>query len=142
MIELRKAKERLRWVRYNQLRQSDQEEEIQLKVRIRELCRKEELFCNQRSRIKWLTKGYRNFTFFHQIEASRRSQNRITCIQGSGGWWITNEHDIVKEIWDHYGTTFTSNRPKPDNVILEYVPNQVNEVMNSDLSRDVMEEEV
>lgn len=99
----------------------NQEEEIHLKNQISELWKREELYWKQKSRVKWLTRGDQNTTFFHVTTNSRRRRNMFTQLKGSKGVWITNERGIMEEIRGHYERAFTYEKPELNSEVLKCV---------------------
>jgi len=49
------------------------------------LCKQEEIFWRQKSRIQWLKEGERNTRFFHKSTMANRAHNRISMIKDEGG---------------------------------------------------------
>lgn len=64
------------------------EEELELKWKLCEAYREEELFWKQKSRTIWLREGDRNTKFFHARTKLRRARNRITKLLDSMGNWV------------------------------------------------------
>lgn len=58
------------------------------------------------------------------------------------GAWIVNNCGIKKAICEHFDKAFQSDKPEPENGILECVPCQITYEMNEDLCRTVTIEEV
>ncbi|KAJ6764100.1 hypothetical protein OIU74_023055 [Salix koriyanagi] len=67
-----------------------------------QLCRDEESFFRQRSRIQWLKLGDRNTSFFHKSLLHRQSRNRINSIINEEGDIITNPKEMGEYIVDYY----------------------------------------
>lgn len=130
----------------NQHNQNCDEEKV-LKNRIAVLWRNEEIYWKQRSRVKWLNQGDRNSKFFHQSTLDRRRRNKILKIRDEGGQWIEEESGIISEIHTFFSTLFSSDRPagrEPTGceAILNCLPNDVTEDMNTLLTKEVTESEV
>lgn len=71
------------------------EEELELKWKLCEAYREEELFWWQKSRAIWLREGDRNTKFFHARTKQRIAHNRITKLLDSFGNWVETEDGIV-----------------------------------------------
>jgi hypothetical protein len=108
--------------------------EIKTSERLVELFHREEIMWRQRSRIEWLSAGYKNTKFFHQRASMRRRKNLIktlTCADGR----ITEEKRGDAE----YGLQFlqnlyTSEGGQNTNEVLDHVPRKANTEMNAILT--------
>eukprot|EP00253_Pinus_taeda_P009399 PITA_09399 len=49
------------------------------------LCKQEEIFWKQKSRVQWLKEGERNTKFFHRFTIANRTHNRISLIKDKDG---------------------------------------------------------
>eukprot|EP00253_Pinus_taeda_P019280 PITA_19280 len=49
------------------------------------LCKQEEIFWRQKSRVQWLKEGERNTKFFHRATMANRTHNRISSIKNEEG---------------------------------------------------------
>ncbi|KAJ6418664.1 hypothetical protein OIU84_001935 [Salix udensis] len=54
-----------------------------------QLCKDEESYFKQKSRIQWLTLGDRNTSFFHRSVEHRRMRNRVNSLEDDKGNVIT-----------------------------------------------------
>ena len=70
------------------------EEELELKFKLCEAYREEELFWKQKSRAIWLREGDRNTKFFYAKTKQRRARNRITKLLDSLGNWVETEDGL------------------------------------------------
>nr|XP_025703912.1 uncharacterized protein LOC112805796 [Arachis hypogaea] len=112
------------------------------KQRIRELWRQEEKYWAQRARVKWLKWGDRNTAFFHASTIQRRDRNRIDRLRDAEGRWVQEQEEILRLIEDYYSKLFTSSgQPNLEECIKE-VPKRVTEEMNTDLLKEVTEDEI
>lgn len=58
------------------------------------LCKQEEMFWRQKSRVKWLKEGERNKRFFHISTMEKMSYNRISMIKDSKVQLLNTHKDI------------------------------------------------
>jgi len=68
------------------------------------LCKQEEIFWKQKSRVLWLKEGERNTKFFHRSTIANRTHNRIFSIKEENGQ-IHQAHEeievvLIKHFWD------------------------------------------
>ena len=56
----------------------------ELKRRLADAYKKEELFWGQKARVNWLREGDKNSSYFHAVVAGRRKRNTITTLQKEG----------------------------------------------------------
>lgn len=54
---------------------------VTLEATLENLLSKEEIYWNQRSRVKWLRLGGRNTTFFHKLASASRKRNHISGLR-------------------------------------------------------------
>lgn len=131
LTELRKTQNRLRMIKEGQPNRNTKEEEITLRNQIRNLWWREELYWKQRTKIKWLTKGDHNTTFFYLTTASRRRWNHIGRLMDNRGRWLTMEDEINQKIHSHFKLAFQWETPVVNEETLESVQCQINESMNT-----------
>ena len=58
------------------------------------LCKDEEAFFRQRSRIQWLSLGDRNTKFFHRSFIHRQVRGRIHSLKDDDGTVVTDQSDL------------------------------------------------
>jgi hypothetical protein len=83
--------------------------EIKTSERLVELFHREEIMWRQRSRIEWLSAGYKNTKLFHQRASMRRRKNLIktlTCVDGR----ITEEKGEMQNMAYNFYRTFILQR--------------------------------
>lgn len=56
------------------------------------LCVDEEKFLKQRSKVKWLSEGDKNMTFFHNTLRSNMNWHRIEAVLDEGGSWVRGKY--------------------------------------------------
>eukprot|EP00253_Pinus_taeda_P028113 PITA_28113 len=66
------------------------------------LCKQEEIFWRQKSRVQWLKEGERNTRFFHKSTIVNISHNRISSIKDEGGHLINSHEDIEDVLVQHF----------------------------------------
>ena len=66
------------------------------------LCKQEEIFWRQKSRIQWLKEGERNTRFFHRSTMANRAHNRISMIKNERGEIQTTHKDIEVVLIQHF----------------------------------------
>ncbi|CAA0811146.1 Unknown protein, partial [Striga hermonthica] len=70
--------------------------------------RQEEMFWQQKARLKWLKEGDSNTRFFHTLTLQRTRFNAITRLLTSRGQAVTNQEDIASHIAEFYKNLFSS----------------------------------
>ncbi|CAL1362035.1 unnamed protein product [Linum trigynum] len=51
----------------------------------------EEIFWQQKSRVKWLKKGDHNTAYLHTVTRARRKRNFVSGLRNGEGDWVTDE---------------------------------------------------
>ncbi|XP_071902364.1 uncharacterized protein [Coffea arabica] len=113
-----------------------------LKRQLAEAHKREEIFWSQKARVKWLTEGDKNTSFFHASVMSRRRQNRISVLQRKTGEWCRTEEEICEEVVDYFQQLFTLEIPTEFDEILEGIPLAITAEMNKMLTRPVSDQEI
>ncbi|KAJ6756449.1 hypothetical protein OIU79_028773 [Salix purpurea] len=67
-----------------------------------QLCRDEESYYKQKSRIQWLTLGDKNTSFFHRSLLHRRMRNQIITLEDGRGNVISNQKDMGNMAVNYY----------------------------------------
>lgn len=65
------------------------------------LCVDEEKFLKQRSKVKWLSEGDKNTTFFHNTLKSNMNRHRIEAVLDEGGSWVRGK-DTTDRFVGHF----------------------------------------
>lgn len=73
--------------------QAIQEEENALDEYIR-LTNFEETFLKEKSRIKWMKEGDKNFSFFHRSVKAHTARNKILRLQYDDGIWTKDYEEV------------------------------------------------
>ncbi|CAN6545200.1 unnamed protein product [Malus baccata var. baccata] len=99
------------------------EEEIVAKTTVMESLQMQEAFWKDRARVKWLTKGDRNSSFFHAYARIKSSNSHISCIL-DGNNLLTDPLAIENHIVNFYQTLFGSsfNPSDSENDLLSALP--------------------
>ncbi|KAM1690351.1 hypothetical protein ACFX14_031945 [Malus domestica] len=102
----------------------------------------EELYWQQRSRIRWLQAGDSNTSFFHQCTIQIRRQNMIAKIKYANSQWMKDEQGIRCTVDDHFMNLFTTNSQLDLGSLLDYVKPVVTTEMNKNLTMPNDDEEM
>lgn len=71
-----------------------------------QLCKDEEAFYKQRSRIQWLQLGDRNTKFFHRSLVHRTTRNRIHMLMDEQGNRVNNQEELGQLAVKHFQNMF------------------------------------
>ena len=118
------------------------EEELELKWKLCEAYREEELFWRQKSRAIWLREGDRNTKFFHAKKKQRRARNRITKLMDSLGNWVETEEGIEGLANSYFDSLFTASEPSNRDEAFRYITASLTQEMNATLMREPNEAEI
>ena len=118
------------------------EEELELKWKLCEAYREEELFWKQKSRAIWLREGDRNTKFFHAKTKQRRARNRITKLMDSFENWVETEEGIEGLATTYFDSLFTASVPSDREEAFRYITASITHEMNDSLTRGPSEDEI
>jgi len=109
------------------------------------LCKQEEIFWKQKSRVQWLKEGERNTKFFHRSTIANRTHNRISSIKDKDGY-IHQSHEetdavSVKQFHDISKENLSGREPFIKDLI-KHIPKMVSREDNYNLNRPIIEKEV
>eukprot|EP00253_Pinus_taeda_P007550 PITA_07550 len=109
------------------------------------LCKQEEFFWKQKSRVLWLKEGERNTKFFHISTIANRTHNIISSIKDKNGQ-IHQSHEeidavLVKHFRDIAKEKFSGREPFIKD-LLKHIPKLVSREDNCNINRPVTEKEV
>lgn len=110
-----------------------------------DLCRAEESFLRQKSRVQWLNLGDQNTEFFFRMVKSRQGRNKIVSIVKEDGSRVDNPTEIKDEIVRFFQNLLSSTpRPTPiDMDLLDRVmTRKVSTSQCFDLVKEVSDEEI
>ena len=118
------------------------EEEIVAKTTVMESLQMQEAFWKDRARVKWLTKGDRNSSFFHAYARIKSSSSHINCIL-DGNNLLTDPLAIENHIVNFYQTLFGSSfTPSSIDEVCEVIQPMVTDSENDLLSALPTDEEI
>ena len=100
-----------------------------------------EIFWRQRSKQLWLQSGDKNTKYFHASCNSRRRSNHIQKLKDDNGVWLNWQSGLQHYILSHYQNLFTASNTDASRV-LECIPQSINQIQNSELVKEVTDEEV
>lgn len=109
------------------------------------LCKQEEIFWKQKSRVQWLKEGERNTRFFHKSTMANRAHNRISSIKDDGGNLLNSHEEIEVVLVQHFrgiAKEICSDREHSIRDLTRHIPKLVSTEDNFDLNRPVTKEEV
>eukprot|EP00253_Pinus_taeda_P026347 PITA_26347 len=109
------------------------------------LCKQEEIFWRQKSRVQWLKEGERNTRFFHRSTIANRTHNRISSILNEDGELQTTHKNIEAVMVQHFrGITKENNLDKDQHIkeIIKNIPRMVSREDKFNLNKPVTEAEV
>jgi hypothetical protein len=81
---------------------TQQQEESELKRKLEERHKKEEIMWRQKSRVQWLNEGEKNTKLFHRSMIHICLINRITKLDDSQGKTMLTHQEIMHELTDFY----------------------------------------
>lgn len=84
--------------------------EQELLDNLNEICKQEEIYWKQRSRLQWLKEADENTKFYHVVANGRKNRNYIPRIC-QNGVTLTNPRDIGNVFTSQFKQQFVSKRP-------------------------------
>ncbi|CAL1353554.1 unnamed protein product [Linum trigynum] len=105
----------------------------------------EEMFWQQKSRVKWLKKGDKNFAYFHTVTRARRKRNFVPGLRNEEEEWVTEETGKATIATNFYQTLFTSESQVPnkvERVASLPIAHSVTPQMNAQLTAEILPTEV
>jgi len=92
-----------------------------------QLCRDEESYFKQKSRIQWLQLGDRNTAFFHKSLLHRQVRNRIHSLQDTEGNVVHDQQEIRKMESTYFEDLLTASHPTMNAEVHSLYPNTITE---------------
>lgn len=114
-------------------------EEKQIKGEIKLHLDYEEVYYNQRSRIKWLQFGDRNTSFFHATVIQR---NQLLTLKNDNGSWLQSPSNINQHLGLFFHNLFQANGPRDMNDTLSVINHVISPSMNASLISPVSDDEI
>jgi len=90
-----------------------------------QLCRDEESYFKQKSRIQWLQLGDRNTAFFHKSLLHRQVRNRIHSLQDTEGNVVHDQQEIRKMASTYFEDLLTASHPTMNAEVHSLYPNTI-----------------
>lgn len=120
------------------------QERKNLKAELDQTYMEEKVYWQQKSRVQWLRSGDRNTTYFHAITKGKRYRNNISSLQDMAGVTHRGQRGIGRVAQEYFCNLFTSSPPDLGlyDAVFEGFPIRVTEDINTDLTREVTEEEI
>ena len=115
---------------------------IELRRKLEEAYRKEEVFWGQKARINWLREGDKNTNYFHAVVEGRRKRNHFSTLQKEDRKWCDSENEVEEEISSYFQKLFTSTYPEQFDTILQGISPSITNQMNLRLIRPIFELEI
>lgn len=100
------------------------------------------MYWSQRSRVKRISWGEENTSFFHSSTVQRRQRNKLIRLQNSEGDWKEGDDALAGPVKNHFAKLFDSEQGRQMNGVLDVVQQKVTEQMNWCLIGDISREEV
>nr|TKS12516.1 hypothetical protein D5086_0000062530 [Populus alba] len=92
-----------------------------------QLCKDEESYYKQKSRVQWLQLGDRNTTFFHKSLLHRQVRNRIHNLQDEEGNIVHDQQGIGKMASTYFEKLLSTPQPMLTEDITSFFPNSITE---------------
>ncbi|KAG6783513.1 hypothetical protein POTOM_012962 [Populus tomentosa] len=92
-----------------------------------QLCKDEESYFKQKSRVQWLQLGDKNTTFFHKSLLHRQVRNVIHNLQDDNGTLVHDPEDIGKMASTYFENLLTATHPTLNTEVTDIFPNIITE---------------
>ncbi|KAL6190669.1 hypothetical protein ACLB2K_037063 [Fragaria x ananassa] len=116
--------------------------EMELQANLTDSLRVQESFLQEKSRLRWLTEGDRNSSFFQTMCRIRKAQSSITYLK-AGDRVLEDPDSIKNHIVDYYMNLFSNQRGCQDTgLVTRTIPSLVTELENEKLIALPSHEEV
>eukprot|EP00253_Pinus_taeda_P028735 PITA_28735 len=121
------------------------EQEQHLSDQLEDRRKQEEIYWQQKSRVRWLREGERNTKFFHNTTVQRRMHNNIPFLQNQQGARVEEHKEIEQTLLNHFQQVHresAGDRQREIEKITSNIPKLVTEEQNELLMRPVQPQEV
>jgi hypothetical protein len=124
---------------------TQQQEENELKRKLEERHKQEEILWRHKSRVQWLNEGDKNTKFFHHSMIHRCIINRIMKMEDSQGNTLLNHQEIMHELTDLYKDLLSE--PQVDRTleiewVVQKIPTIITQEQNEALMTPITQEKV
>ncbi|KAJ6889555.1 hypothetical protein NC652_030338 [Populus alba x Populus x berolinensis] len=118
------------------------ETERSLASQYMQLCKAEESFYKQKSRVQWLQLGDRNTTFFHKSLLHRQVRNRVHNLQDAEGNLVHDQQKIGKIASAYYEELLSTPQPLLTEDITNLFPNSITEESKAAALMPITDEDI
>eukprot|EP00253_Pinus_taeda_P009759 PITA_09759 len=125
------------------LSQQNKEQKGKLYTQLNQILRDEEAKWRLKSRQLWLQEGDKNTAYFHNQATIRKLRNTVSTIVDNEGNRYSTQEFIKEAATRHFCKLLTEDKGVEDySSMLQYMPKGVTQEMNSNLMKEVEEEEI
>ena len=118
------------------------EKETELQAILNESIRHQEILWREKSRLRWLSEGDRNSSYFHALCKVRRNRSSITLLR-DGDQVLQDPHYIQNHIVDYYKNLFTKHAEYEDSgLVSKVIHSMVTPEKNTMLTSVPLSEEI
>ena len=96
-----------------------------MKKEINELLDGEEVWWQQRSRVRWLGEGDRNTKYFHNHASERRRKNTILGLWNENGIWCESKESVAATTISYFENIYTTTNPTRIVEVVSLIPAKV-----------------
>lgn len=139
--QLRKAKQKLQYLQETDSTHRDREAHLLARAEVQTWLEREETMWRQRSKALWLKEGDQNSKYFHTKAYHRRRRNGIKRLKDTNGEWQDGEKKD-RIILEYFQNLFSATNDRGQTDFLECLGGRVIALMNEDLTRPYIENEV
>ena len=117
-------------------------EERQIMARLAEVLAREEAMEKQRSRVQWLHEGDWNTIFFQAKVKQCSRTNKIRALRRADGSLCEPQEELEGLAAGFYRSLFTAQEDTAPELVTQYIPRRVSELMNVSLATEFSHKEV
>lgn len=129
--------QRIQTIQSSHATEEEWQELKELQLRVKVLWKQEEVYWNQRSRIKWLKWGDNNSRFFHASTLQRRDFNRILKIRDAEGIWVEGQKKVNEAAINYFKDIYSSSSIQHLRECFAPIPKLVTDRLNHKLCAQV-----